>query len=106
MSHHFDSKYISLRCLSVQEFYLRLMSGSWIFLGLFEAFDGGGHALILNHDSRINQHKDWDQPLFVTKCPDLQIKSVILYGQCPFYLYVGPKSRINLSLNSYHNTYY
>ena len=76
------------------------------FVRLFEALDGGGHALILYHDSRINQHKDWDQPLFVTKCPDLQIESVILYGQCPFYLYVGPKSRINLSLNSYHNTYY
>ena len=55
------------------------------FVRLFEALDGGGHALILYHDSRINQHKDWDQPLFVTKCPDLQIESVILYGQCPFY---------------------
>ena len=55
------------------------------FVRLFEALDGGGHALILYHDSRINQHKDWDQPLFVSKCPDLQIESVILYGQCPFY---------------------
>ena len=74
------------------------------FVRLFEALVGGGHALILYHDSRINQHKDWDQPLFVVKCPDLQIESVILFGQCPFYLFVGPKSRINLSPNSYHNT--